>query len=85
MPRHDHETSTTDRKPDASVRNPDAFTVIDLPDDGREVPVAIRHPDGGVLILTVALRAHRGTLTAILPGWSVVVREVADTGQVTVS
>ena len=58
------------------------LAVLDLPDDGHEVPIAIRHPDGGVVLLT--LKAHRGTVTAILPPGGVV-REVEDTGEVKVS
>lgn len=65
-----------------AVRNPTHPVVIDLPDDGHDVPLAILHPDGGLVILSV--RAHRGSLTAILPS-SGVVREVEGTGEVVVA
>ena len=80
-------TTPTDRKPDApdrAVRHSNAPVIIDLADDGHEVPIAIRHHDGGVVIIILRLKASRGTLTAILPPGGVV-REVEDTGEVAVS
>lgn len=79
MPVHD---VTIARNPDGPVRNPIRPVVIDLPGDGHEVPIAIRHPDGGVIIIT--MKAHRGTLTTIPPPGGVV-REVEDTGEVVAS
>ena len=82
-------------RPDSEVgaaRRPDLDTLARdlariratrIPDDGHEIPIAIRHPDG-VVLFTVALRAHRRTLTAILPPGGVV-REVEDTGEVAAS
>ena len=75
MPNDDQDAVPTER-------NPNPFTVIDITDDGHEFPVAIRNPNGGMLILTV--KASRGTLTAILPSGGVV-REVEDTGEVVMS
>ncbi len=40
-------------------------TTIDLTPDDNEDKIAIRHPDGQVLVLT--LKAHRSTLTAFVP------------------
>ena len=40
-------------------------TTIDLTSDDNEAQVAIRHPDGQVVVLT--LKAHRSTLTAFIP------------------
>jgi len=82
MPENHTCSSPTVRFSDATVRKSNPLHVIDLPDDGQEIPVAIRHPDGGVVILS--LRAHRGTLTAILPPGGVV-RSVEDTDEVNVS
>ena len=40
-------------------------TTIDLSPDDNEAQVAIRHPDGQVVVLS--LKAHRSTLTAFVP------------------
>lgn len=58
------------------------LTIIDLANAGHEVPVAIRHPDGHVLVLT--LRAHRRTLTVIGPK-PVALKVLEDSGEVAVS
>ena len=57
-------------------------TTIDLTPDDTEAQVAIRHPDGHVLVL--AVKAHRGTLAVIGPK-PVAVKETEDSGEVVVS
>ncbi len=57
-------------------------TTIDLSPDANEAQVAIRHPDGQVLVLTI--KAHRSTLTAYVPT-PVQVRGTDDPDEVAVS
>jgi len=86
MPVHDVPTvrnpDAPDRIPDSADRKPDAVAVIDLADDGSEIPVAVRHPDGQVLVLTV--KAHRRSLSAIGPE-PTVVKVMEDSGEVNVT
>ena len=63
--------------------NAEETLAIDLPGDA-EAQVAILNTDGGLIIITFALRAHRGALTAILPPGGVV-RQMEDTGEVKAS
>ena len=56
------------------------LVIIDLTD--HEVQVAVRHPDGGMLLLTA--KAHRGSLTVIGPR-PVAVKVLEDSGEVAVS
>lgn len=58
------------------------LAIIDLTNDDREAHIAIRHPAGGTLVLTV--KAHRGALTVIGPE-PVVVKVLEDSNEVVVS
>ena len=75
-------TNQTDRTPDAPYRKQGGPVVIDLTPEDNEVQVAVRHPDGAVLVLT--LRNHRGTLTIIGPE-PAAVSGAEDSGEVKVS
>jgi hypothetical protein len=70
------------RNPDTPDRKSNALTIINLTDDDNEAQVAVLHPDGQVVVLTV--KAHRGTLTVISPK-PVVVKKLEDSGEVAVS
>ena len=45
---------------------PPTPTTIDLTHEDNEAQIAVRHPDGQVLILT--LKAHRSTVSLYVPG-----------------
>ena len=58
------------------------LAIIDFDDDESEAQIAIRHPDGQVLVLTA--KAHRNTLTAVVP-MPVAMQVLEGSGEVKVS
>ena len=58
------------------------LAVIDLTDGEQEAQVAIRHPDGNVLVLT--MKAHRNIVTVCVPAHAVL-GERENSGDMTLS
>ena len=58
------------------------LSIIDLNCGNHEAQIALRHPDGGVLVLTV--KAHLSSLTVIGP-LPVVVKELEDSDEMMLS